>query len=154
MGTRILRSLWFGKSRAPSLSREGAYGPMSEKAPMAFVSGLEDVVAAEPHSSSVDGEAGALIVAGFSVEEFASLASFEETVYLLWHDALPNPKQLAAFKEEFSIRRLLPRPMLDLLRAAASEKAPAMDALRMAAGSLSLNTSDDAAAEDELYGDA
>jgi citrate synthase len=101
-------------------------------------SGLEGVVAAETRLSSVDGEAGELIIAGFPVEELASRASFEETVYLLWRDALPNPQQLAAFRGELAEWRTLPGATLDLLRAAAVEKAPAMDALRMAAGTVSL----------------
>jgi citrate synthase len=113
---------------------------MSEKAPMAFVSGLEDVVAAETRLSRVDGEAGELIIAGFPVEEVASLASFEEIIYLLWHDSLPNPEQLAVFKKELSVRRPLPKAVLDLLRAAALERAPTMDALRMAVGTLSVST--------------
>jgi citrate synthase len=118
------------------------------------VPGLEDVVAAETRLSSVDGKAGELIIAGFPVEELASRATFEETVYLLWHDALPNPEQLSDFREALAIRRALPRATLDLLQAAASERTPAMDALRMATGTLSLGTPDDAWAEDEFYGDA
>jgi citrate synthase len=111
---------------------------MKDRHGAVFASGLEGVVAAETHLSSVDGEAGELIIAGFPVEELASRASFEETVYLLWHDALPDPGQLAAFRAELAIRRALPGAALDLLRAAASERAPAMDALRMAAGAMSL----------------
>ena len=112
------------------------------------------MMAAETRLSSVDGEAGELIVAGFPVEEFASRASFEETVYLLWHDALPNEEQLASVGETLSVRRSLPRAVLDLLWAAAREGAPVMDALRMASSALSLGTPGDAAVEDELYGDA
>jgi citrate synthase len=111
---------------------------MKDRHGAVFASGLEGVVAAETRLSSVDGEAGELIIAGFPVEELASRASFEETVYLLWHDALPDPGQLAAFRAELAIRRALPGAALDLLRAAASERAPAMDALRMAAGAMSL----------------
>src|SRR5919199_6606222 len=107
---------------------------MSDVLRNTLVAGLEGVVAAETRLSSVDGKAGELIIAGFPVEELASQASFEEAVYLLWHDALPNPEQLTAFKETLSIRRLLPRATLDLLRAAASERLPAMDALRMGGG--------------------
>ncbi len=101
-------------------------------------SGLEGVVAAETRLSSVDGEAGELIIAGFPVEELASRASFEETVYLLWHDALPDPGQLAAFRQRLSGRRMLAPATLDLLRAAAAERVDTMDALRMAAGTASL----------------
>jgi citrate synthase len=103
-----------------------------------FTPGLEGVISAETRLSSVDGEAGELIIAGFPVEELASRASFEETVYLLWHDALPDPGELAAFREELAGRRALPSATLDLLRAAAAERADAMDALRMAAGTTSL----------------
>ena len=111
-------------------------------------------MAAETRLSSVDGEAGELIVAGFPVEEFAGRATFEETVYLLWHGVLPNEEQLAGLREALSVRRPLPRAVLDLLQAAAREGAPAMDALRMAAGALSLGTPENAALEDEFYGDA
>ena len=101
-----------------------------------FVAGLEGVVAAETRLSSVDGEAGELIVAGFPVEELAGRASFEETVYLLWHDVLPDAEQLAAFREALAGRRALPPATVELLRAVAAEAVPAMDALRMAAGTV------------------
>ena len=118
---------------------------MGESARMGFVAGLEDVVAAETRLSSVDGEAGQLIIGGFQVEELAGRASFEETVYLLWHDALPDSGQLANFREELAGRRELPPATLDLLRAAADEKVPVMDALRMAAGTVSPGTDDEEA---------
>jgi citrate synthase len=127
---------------------------MSDKSPSTFVSGLESVVAAETRLSDVDGEAGEFIVAGFPVEEFASHGSFEETIYLLWHDALPDPEQLATFREALSIRRPIPRAVLDLMRRAVQKKAPAMDVLRMATGALSLSTTSGPAVEDEFYGDA
>ena len=109
---------------------------MGESSRAGFVAGLEDVVVAETYLSGVDGEAGELTIAGFPVEELAGLASFEETVYLLWHDVLPDPGQLADFREELAGRRELPLATLDLLRAVAAEKVPVMDALRMAAGTV------------------
>jgi len=115
---------------------------------------LEGVVAAETRLSSVEGKAGELIIAGFPVEELAGRATFEETIYLLWHDVLPGQGQLMAFREALSVRRPLPRATLDLLRAAASERGPVMDALRMAAGTLSIGTPVDALIDDEFYGDA
>src|ERR687893_1914878 len=119
-----------------------------------LVPGLEGVVAAETRLSSVDGKAGELIIAGFPVQELAGRAPFEETIYLLWHDVLPGHGQLMAFREALSVLRPLPRATLDLLRAAASERGPVMDALRMAAGTLSIGTPVDALTEDEFYGDA
>ena len=94
------------------------------------------MVAAETRLSGVDGGAGELTIAGFPVEELAGRASFEETVYLLWHGELPDPGQLAAFREALAVRRALPRATLDLLRSVASEGVPPMDALRMAAGTV------------------
>jgi citrate synthase len=120
---------------------------MGGKPGTAVASGLEGVVAAQTRLSSVDGEAGELIIAGFPVEELASRASFEETVYLLWRDALPDPGQLVAFREGLAGWRALPRAALDLLRAAAAERAPVMDALRMAAGTTSLEVAAESQAE-------
>lgn len=118
---------------------------MSESFPTGFVAGLEDVVAAETRLSGVDGEAGELTIAGHPVEELAGRASFEEVVYLLWHDVLPDPGQLADFRKEFARRRELPGAMLDLLRAMAAENVPAMDALRMAAGTVGPGKDDEKA---------
>src|SRR5918999_5624032 len=127
---------------------------MSDELRGAFVAGLEGVVAAETRLSSVDGDAGELIIAGIPVEELASRASFEEAVYLLWHDALPDSGQLESFREALAARRALPEATLDLLRAAASEGAPAMDALRMAAGTVSLGTSGNEGAVDGSFAEA
>jgi citrate synthase len=106
-----------------------------------FVPGLEGIVAAETRLSSVDGQAGELIIAGFPVEELAGRATFEETVYLLWNDRLPAAAELAAFRQSIADRSQLPQATLNLLRAAAQDKTPPMDALRMGASTLSLETS-------------
>jgi citrate synthase len=100
--------------------------------------GLEGVVAAETRLSGVDGLAGELIIAGFPLEALAGRATFEETVYLLWHDRLPDAAELAALQRDLATRRALPEATMTLLRAAAAKHLPAMDALRMAAGTLSL----------------
>jgi citrate synthase len=107
------------------------------------VKGLEGVVATTTRLSMVDGEAGRLVIAGFPVEELAGRATFEETLYLLWNDALPDARQLAGLKEDLAARRALPEATKDLLRAAAAGRVPAMDALRMAAGTLGLQDGDD-----------
>ncbi|HEX9943229.1 MAG TPA: citrate synthase/methylcitrate synthase [Thermoanaerobaculia bacterium] len=100
--------------------------------------GLEGVVAATTRLSSVDGAAGELLLAGFPVEEIAPRATFEEMVHLLWTGALPGAAELEALKRRLALRRALPGAVLDLLRAAAGRRLPAMDALRMAVGALSL----------------
>ncbi|HSF42887.1 MAG TPA: citrate/2-methylcitrate synthase, partial [Thermoanaerobaculia bacterium] len=55
--------------------------------------GLEGVVAATTRLSSVDGEAGVLLLAGYPVEEIAPRASFEEMVHLLWTGNLPTAEE-------------------------------------------------------------
>jgi citrate synthase len=96
--------------------------------------GLEGVRAAQTRLSSVDGEAGELIIAGFPVEELASQATFEETVYLLWNDRLPTTGELAEFRKVLISQRSLSAMSLQVLEAAARQKFPAMDALRMVTG--------------------
>ena len=118
---------------------------MGEGSGTGFVAGLEDVVAAETRLSGVDGEAGELTIAGFPVEEIAGRATFEEIVYLLWHDVLPDPEQLADFRRELAGQRGLSRATLDLLRAVTGEEVPVMDALRMAAGTVSPGTDEEEA---------
>src|SRR5512146_795066 len=82
--------------------------------PKLFASGLENVVAAQTRLSRVDGERGELTIAGFAVEEIASQATFEEMVYLLWHDALPNREQLAQFHATLAGARTVTAPVTEL----------------------------------------
>jgi citrate synthase len=95
-------------------------------------------VAAQTRLSSVDGRAGELIIAGFPVEELAARATFEEAVYLLWHDALPDARQLDAFRAEMAALRPIPAATLELLQKVAGE-VEAMDALLMATATLSIH---------------
>jgi citrate synthase len=132
MGWRVI----YDEGPLPSRER----GRMKERSQTVIASGLDGVAAAETRLSAVEGEAGELIIAGFPVEELAGGATFEEVVYLLWHDTLPDATQLTAFRQELGAQRPLPRAALELVRAAAAERVPAMDALRMAAGTVSLGT--------------
>ncbi|MCB1058348.1 MAG: citrate synthase/methylcitrate synthase [Acidobacteria bacterium] len=100
--------------------------------------GLEGVVAAATKLSRVDGAAGRLTLAGYAVENLAPHASFEEVVHLLWRGHLPTAAELAHLKQALAERRELPAATVELLRAAAAAGLPAMDALRMAAGTLTL----------------
>jgi citrate synthase len=118
---------------------------MGESSGTGFVAGLEDVVAVETRLSGVDGEAGELIIAGFPVEELAGRASFEEVLYLLWNDEVPDAGRLADFRAESAGRREMPLATLGLLRSVAAEKVPVMDALRMAAGTVRTGDDDEEA---------
>jgi citrate synthase len=105
----------------------------------AYVPGLEGIVAAQTRLSQVDGQAGELVIAGFPLEAIAPRAGFEELAYLLWIGELPTAQQLADFCQALAKNRSLPKAALNLLREAAAAKANSMDALRMAAGALSLD---------------
>lgn len=108
-----------------------------------YIPGLRDVVAAETRLSSVDGQRGELIIAGYPLEELAPNATFEQVVYLLWHDRLPDHTELANFRDELASRRAISTPTMNILRAAAEKRVPVMDALRMAASTLSLTAEED-----------
>jgi citrate synthase len=101
-----------------------------------YRAGLEGVVAAETAISSVDGEQGELVVRGFAVEDLAPHATFEETVFLLWHDTLPDGATLDRFRAELIAHRDLDPQTLELLRAAVARRLQPMDALRLACASL------------------
>lgn len=107
-------------------------------------SGLEGIIAAETRLSSVDGQAGVLIIGGYALEELAGRATFEEVVYLLWYGRLPTADELNELTHDLAALRKLPDATLELLKAAAAGKTPVMDALRIAAGTLSLEAPQDA----------
>lgn len=102
--------------------------------------GLQGVIAAETRMSRVDGLAGELIIGGYRLDEIAPYATFEEMVYLLWHDCLPDKNELAEFQAELASLRTLPAIALDVLRQTAGQHLPVMDALRMISGLVNLNT--------------
>ena len=112
--------------------------------------GLEGVIAAQTAISSVDGENGELIIRGFYIEDFARHVTFEDTVYLLWHDALPDAQAFNRFSGELAALRTLEPHTLELLKAAAARRLHAMDALRMACASLSADAAGIAAATARL----
>jgi citrate synthase len=106
--------------------------------------GLEGVVAATTRLSHVDGERGELVIAGYPVGELAEHATFEETTWLLWHGELPSSAQLESFRAELAAARDLSPATQSLLRDCANAGLDAMDALRAAAGTISLRTEDPA----------
>lgn len=104
--------------------------------------GLEGIVLTETRLSSVNGQEGKLVIGGFPIETLAPNACFEETLFLLWHDRLPNASELAAMRGGLVEAGTLPGPTMDLLVAAAKNKVGPMDALRMGLGTLGLTDAD------------
>jgi citrate synthase len=98
--------------------------------------GLEGVVAAETRLSMVDGERGELLIAGHRLEQLTR-HDFENVVALLWD---------AAGLDTSRVQAAPLRPATHaLLRDAAGRNVEPMDALRMAAGTLSAGTDAEAA---------
>jgi citrate synthase len=99
--------------------------------------GLEGVVVAESGLSSIDGDAGRLIYRGYSIEELAREASYEEVLYLLWNGELPTRRELETFAESMAEERSVGEDVHETLeRLAAADEEP-MAALRTTVSMLS-----------------
>jgi len=109
--------------------------------------GLEGVTVAETRLSDIDGEAGELVIAGFPVEELARNATYEETVFLLLEDRLPSAGELTRFRSDLASRRELCEQAHAVVRRAAEDGEPAMDALRMGLAAASLDADTDTSRE-------
>jgi citrate synthase len=97
--------------------------------------GLAGVVAAETGLSFIDGAEGRLWYRGYDVHALAKHASYLESVYLLWYDALPTAIELAAFEGTLAGQRALPPAVIDALGCLPADAAP-MAALRTAVSAL------------------
>jgi len=103
-----------------------------------YKAGLEDVVAGESSICFVDGKEGRLLYHGYDIHDLvAHNASFEETVYLLWHGALPTRSQLDALDQELKSQRNLPAHTLRLIEEAPTNVHP-MAVLRTAVSDMGL----------------
>jgi citrate synthase len=69
--------------------------------------GLDGTVVAETRPGQIDGTRGELRVCGYNVHELAVGASWEELLYLLWHDALPDEQQLGELRSALEAARVL-----------------------------------------------
>ena len=95
--------------------------------------GLEGIIAGETAISTV---AGGLLYRGYSVEELATHASFEEVAWLVWHGELPTGEELAAFRIRLAnnAQQVHP-PVINTLRHIPSD-ASMMDVMRSGASLL------------------
>jgi citrate synthase len=78
--------------------------------------GLRGIKVADTRIGHVDGQNGVLIYRGYRIEELAERSTFEETAYLLLHDALPNEEQMDAFLHALEEARDLPLFVFDSLK--------------------------------------
>ncbi len=94
--------------------------------------GLEGVLVAESGLSSIDGSEGRLIYRGYTIEDLARGASYEEVVYLLWHGHLPDEDELEAFTEALNEERDVSDAVLTTMEQLAEADEQPMAALRTA----------------------
>jgi citrate synthase len=81
-----------------------------------YPKGLEGVVVAESTICRIDGEKGRLFYRGYPIEDLARYSSYEEVVYLLLFEKLPNAAELAAFSEGMRQSRHLVMPIREMIR--------------------------------------
>jgi citrate synthase len=88
-------------------------------------------------SSFVDGTKGELIYRGYDIRDLGPNATYEEVVYLLWNDKLPNREELEGFRTALESKRALPEMLLQTLRGFPKDAHP-MAVLRTAVSALAL----------------
>lgn len=112
--------------------------------PSVFDPGLSFTAVAETGLSEIDSDTGELRIQGFSIEDLAENAAYEEVAWLLFNGRLPTDKELAEFTNELSSARSLTENVYSLIQAGAEEGVPAIDVLRMglAAGNLYFDSED------------
>ncbi|MDQ6860336.1 MAG: citrate synthase [Verrucomicrobiota bacterium] len=91
--------------------------------------GLEGIVANTTRLSDVIGDKGQLIYAGYDINELAGNVSYEEIVFLLWNNRLPNRQELTECEETLRSLRKLPDGVIDFIKAAPKNSNP-MDVMR------------------------
>lgn len=94
--------------------------------------GLEGIVAGETAISTL---AGGLSYRGYSIEDLAHHATFEEVAHILLHGDLPTADELAKFRKRLGTQEVIPPPVLETLRRI-PVKVPMMDVMRTGASLL------------------
>lgn len=97
--------------------------------------GLDGIVAFSTTKSSIDGQSGELIYAGYNIDTLAENATFEEVCFLLWHDRLPNKTELEELKTKLTSQRELPETILNYIKNTNKDAEP-MAVLRTATSML------------------
>ncbi len=99
--------------------------------------GLEGVVANTTRLSDVVGDKGQLIYCGYDINELAGKVSYEEIVFLLWNNRLPNRQELEKCANQLRTQRELPGGIVDFIKSAPKDANP-MDVIRTAVSMLGL----------------
>jgi citrate synthase len=91
--------------------------------------GLRGVTVADTKICHIDGENGILIYRGYRIEDLARNSTFEESAYLLIHDALPTEQQLEEFRKKLIEARQVPEYVFEALKRMPKQSHP-MDVLQ------------------------
>lgn len=102
---------------------------MSTKKIAKKTGGLSGIVAGDSAICTVGKEGKGLNYRGYSIDDLARNASFEEVAYLLIYGKLPHQVELAAYEERLQLLRWLPEPLKCVLEQIPSDAHP-MDVLR------------------------
>jgi 2-methylcitrate synthase len=86
--------------------------------------GLAEVVAAQTALSDIDGKLGILSYCGYDIHDLAQNATFEEVVYLLQHQRLPNRDELDELCEQLAVDRDMSGFLRDLMPTLAAQTSP------------------------------
>lgn len=104
---------------------------MSNKQP----GGLEGVVAGKTRLSTVGVDGVGLTYLGYSIEDLAAHAEFEEVAFLLLYGHLPTRDELAQFKDRLASQRGIPSRLISVLEQLPGTAHP-MDVLRTGCSAL------------------
>src|SRR5919197_1320054 len=88
----------------------------TESARAGSAGSLKGVIAAPTAICTIDGQEGRLIYRGYTIEDLAANATFEEVVYLLWDGELPKRAQLDAFNARLTAGRGISDQLYEHLR--------------------------------------
>jgi 2-methylcitrate synthase len=97
--------------------------------------GLAGIVAGETAICTVGKEGVGLTYRGYTIEDLAAKASFEEVAYLLIYGSLPKQNELENYRKTLAQLRGLPAPLKTVLEQLPSDAHP-MDVLRTGCSTL------------------
>src|SRR5436190_14511062 len=86
--------------------------------------GLAEVVAAQTALSDIDGKLGILSYCGYDIHDLARNASFEEVVYLLHHQRLPDRTEMEDLAEQLATDRQISGFLRELMSTLAVQTSP------------------------------
>lgn len=98
--------------------------------------GLEGVIACTTEISSIVD--ATLCYRGYTIEDLAENATFEEVVFLLWNDRLPKAAELTELKKTFGSSMSLGSELLSVLKAFPTQDVHPMAWLRSAVSTMGL----------------